>query len=363
MARYIVMVQMAAMTGCLLVAGCIEEESSTGTPVARVWESPTPPQTTDEATDSLSDTPLIDSPPATQPADRVLAVVNGEIIQESRMIQALIESHGLRQLEEMILLIRAKQRASEMGLSVTRKDIDAAHEDAVQQLQTPIGGDEGERLSRAEAERLLEEFLAAKNISSSEWKRRMEQRAYLRAIAEAEVSKVEITQKDLEREYRLTHGERVQIRHIQLSSLAAVDRANALLRERKDFELVARQLSENQITAARGGLLPPFTRTDTAVAPLIREAAFKLEPGQISPAIHEGNWYHLIQVKQRFPASEVGFENVDQDKLRQGLIDRLVRQEQESLEAELFSSAVVDIRDRELNRQFQARYRRTDLGG
>jgi parvulin-like peptidyl-prolyl isomerase len=359
MARYVAWAQLAVIGGCLLMAGCVEEDPSAGTPVARVWEAPTLPQET-ETTDSEYEEPLIDAPPATQPIDRILAVVNGEKIYQSTMVRALIESHGLRQLEEMILLIRARQQAAELGLSVTQRDIDAAHEDALLQLQTPIGGDEDERLSRTEAERLLNEFLAAKNISRNEWNRRMEQRAYLRAIAKAEVSAIEITQADLEREYRLAYGERVQIRHIQLSSLAAVDRAKALLREKKDFELVARQLSENQITAARGGLLPPFARNDAGVTPLIREAAFELKPGNVSPAIHEGNWYHLIRVEQRFPASEVGFDNVDQDKLRERLIDRLIRQQQESLEADLFNSAVVDIRNRELDQQFQARHRRTD---
>ena len=360
MSRCFTFGQLMALGWCVLTAGCVEENQPTGTPVARVWESPAPQQD-DGSADSEYEQPLVDAPPtATQPTDRVLAVVNGEKIRQSTMVRALIASHGLRQLEEMILLIRAKQRVAELGLLVTKEDIDAAHEDALQQLQTPIGGDEGERLSRDDAEQLLKEFLVAKNISRSEWNRRMEQRAYLRAIAEAEVSHVEITPADLEREYQLAYGERVQIRHVQLSSLAAVDRAKALLREKKDFELVARQLSENRITATRGGLLPPFTRNDAAVTPLIREAAFNLEPGQVSPAIHEGNWYHLIRVEQRFGASEVGFDNVDQDKLRERLIDRMVRQKQESLEAELFNSAVVDIRHGELNRQFQARHRRAD---
>jgi hypothetical protein len=62
-------------------------------------------------------------------------------------------------------------------------------------------------------------------------------------------------------------------------------------------------------------------------------------------------------VTRRFPASAVGFENVDKDKLRAKVLDRLTRLRMEDLEAELFRNAAVDIRDANLSRQFRDKHR------
>ena len=86
------------------------------------------------------------------------------------------------------------------------------------------------------------------------------------------------------------------------------------------------------------------------------EAAFGLQVNEISPGIHEGNTYHIIKLERRFPASNVGFENVDKDTLRHRLTSRLIEQQQQSLEVELFKSAKVTIFDEVLRRQYRAKY-------
>lgn len=368
--------------------GCTSNQPPAGTPVERMWESPAPaqpaPGTADAAT--VSPSPLSTtasrpaaaaSQPGADPLD-IIAVVNGIPIGRAVMADELIRSHGLPLLEQMILLIAARQRAHDMGLSVTQKDIAAAYEDALKRLSTPVGAPDELPLDRAAAEKLLDEFLVAKNISRSEWERRMEQQAYMHKIAASEAAKIPISPSMLREQYALEYGQRVQIRHIQVSSLAAVQRVREALSgaavnastatqpaasasrpapTRNDFELVARKLSENQITASRGGLMAPFTRSDPSVPPLLREAAFSLQPGQISPAINEGTWYHLLRLERLFPASEVGFENVDAESLKAHLLERLTAQRQDALEAELFRAASVDVRDIELGRQFRSRHR------
>jgi len=342
----------------LIVPGCATRDEPVGRPIETVWERPPQAQPAPEPISAVSPagSEPADTQPALDPVD-VIAVVNGTPIRRSTLTQQLIESHGLSLLEQHILLIAARQRAAELGLQVRPADIAAAHEDALRRMTTPVGSLEEAPLDRPTAERLLNEFLIAKNVSRSEWDRRMEQQAYLRKIAEAEVAKLEITPEMLKEEHDRIYGERVQIRHIQLSSLEAVARARALLAGNKDFELVARQMSENQITAARGGLMPPFSRNDPAVTPLIREAAFSLDVGQVSTAISEGNWYHLIKVERKFPASGVGIENVDKAALEAKLRERLIRQRQDTLDAELFRSATVDVKDPQLSRQFRERHR------
>lgn len=354
----------------MVVVGCTQQTQSAGTPLDRVWESPagesaTPPKSGSPARPATpQESPTqASSRPASQPSagvspEDVLAVVNGEPISRSRVVGLLMECHGLDMMECLVLLTAARQKAADMSLNVAPADIKAAHEDALRQMATPLVGVDKAPLDRAATERLLRDFLAAKNISQRQWNLRMEQRAYIAKIAAAEVAKTDITEAMLRARYEQDYGEKVQVRHIQLSSLAQVTRARALLAE-KDFELVARQMSENEFTASQGGLLPPFTRNDPAVPPLLRETAFGLKVGDVSTAIHEQNQYHLIKLERRFPASAVGFENVDKDKLRASVLDRLTRQRMQDLEAELFRSAAVDIRDAKLSRQFRDK-RRTE---
>lgn len=379
----------AAVT--LAVFGCSSTDEPVGTPIEQVWERPAAPSPQTGGVGAADAAPVrANAADAGQPAesrpadpevaDEAVALVNGSPITRRQMVETLMATHGLSLMEQLILLTAARQRAAQMGLTVTAADVRAAHDDALRRLAAPVGGIDDQPLDRATAERLLDEFLLAKNISRREWDRRMEQQAYLRKIASAEAGKMEVTDEMLRDEYALAYGERVQIRHIQVPSLqeagrvraalfdlnnassaSAATRPAARLQEHtnvsRNFELIARQMSENQLTAARGGLMPPFTRNDPTVTPLIRETAFSLEVGQISPPINEGDRYHIIMVERRFPASEVGFENIDHAKLRQQFLERRIRQRQEMLEAELFRSAAIDVQDPELARQFKQRYR------
>ncbi len=371
--------------------GCVEKRKPAATPVQSTWEQPvsTPIAESPEPAGGVREGILapanvrggegetshdgLSPPPSLSPSDssvgeaegergRVgegehdpIAVVNGEVIDRSRFVDLLIETQGLRLLEEMILLKTAERRSAEMGIRVGDADMAAAHEDALRRLWAPVGGEDAP-FDRDRAEQLLAEFLEAKNLSRREWDVRMTQRAYVKKIAEAEVAQMKVTEDMLRQEHARTYGEKIQIRHIQLSSQAAVHRARALLKE-KDFELVARQASENQVTAGNGGLLPPFTRNDEAVTPLIRETAFALAAEEVSEPVYENGWYHILRVERRFPPSGVAFENADHAALRTSLLDRLARQEQERLEAELFQSAAVDVREPALGRQFDAKYR------
>jgi hypothetical protein len=347
-----------------LAAGCAEQSKPAGSPIERAWESPggrNSPAASQSAARPAppaqnSPTNVTSQPAQTSPPDDVLAVVNGTPIRRSTVTALLMESHGLSTLESLVLLTAARQKAAAMSLTVTQADIKGAHEDALRRLATPFVGTDRPPLDRTAAESLLREFLTAKNISLREWELRMEQRAIVAKIAAAEVARSPVTEKMLRLQYDQDFGEKVQVRHIQLASLAEVTRAKALLTE-KDFELVAREMSGNEFTASQGGLMPPFTRDDPAVAPLLRQTAFALKVGEVSTAIHEQNRYQIIRVERYFPAGKTSYENTDKDKLRARVLDQLARQRMEDLEDELFRNAAVDIRDPNLSTQFRNKHR------
>ncbi len=353
-----------AAAGCLIsaalpvvVPACTTPAPAGGAPLQDAWERPAVPTTAPAASRiGPSTRPVAGDPPSDLTAlddDDVLALVEGESLGRQAFIAALIEAHGARVLEQWVLLAAARARARILGLLVTRTDIQEAYEEALGRIAEPTGDEPP--LDRRAAERLLQEFLEARNISPLEWRLRVEQRAWIRRIAAWEVERYEITEAMLREEHESICGERVRIRHIQLSDLAAVERARARLAAGARFEDLAREMSGNPLTAARGGLMPAFARHDAAVPPLLRQAAFALTPGEVPPAIYENGQYHLITLAERIAPCPESFEQADRVLLRGRVSARLIERRMEALEEELFRGAGVQIRDPDLRRAFRAR--------
>jgi parvulin-like peptidyl-prolyl isomerase len=344
-----------SFSGCSMGNG-----QRTSQPVANAWESPAANQTPSQ-NDKIAEPETSASEQLFHPTDsasnaETIAVIDGKRVSRSAFAEILIDAHGMQLLEQVILLTAAEQRADALGITVTQADIDAAHDQAIERLSTPVINPNDEPLSADQAEALLQQFLRAKNISRTEWQMRLKQRAIIRAIAEHEIADVTITEDMLKAQYERNYGEKVQFRHIQVASLAEATRVRARLMAGKDFELVAREMSENPVTAARGGLARPITRSDPDVTPVLKEAAFKLPVGEISEAVRDGSRYHIIRVERRFPASDVSFENVNHSKLRLEIRDQLTQQRMQELEPELFRSASVKINDNQLRAQFREQY-------
>lgn len=356
----------ALAAAALAVVGCQPPDREPA-PLLSIWESPKPaaapsPRPPDAPPPVAATRP--GSMPAVGPADAPsppLAVVNGEPISRVAVVDALLDAHGLDMLEKFIMTAALRQRAASFGITITEADVRAEYDDALRRIAAPLdplndlatrpGEPGGPAFDRSAAEGVLDEFLVAKNIAQSEFMMRMRQNAYLRKLAAREVK---VDESQLAEEYKRAYGEKVQTRCIQVSSPEAMRRVRDALGEGRDFELVARQMCENRVVAARGGLLPPFTRFDN-VPKLLRDAAFALQPGQVSATIHENNLFFVLKLEKRFPPSEVGIENVKED-LRFRIRDRLTRERMDVLAGEVFRAAVVDIHDPALRDAYRKRY-------
>lgn len=80
---------------------------------------------------------------------------------------------------------------------------------------------------------------------------------------------------------------------IVLASLKDAKKAQALLKKGQSFQNVAKKMSIDKITAARGGLMPPFRRgTQT---PEFEHVFFSLKPGQISSIVSLSSPYVILR--------------------------------------------------------------------
>ena len=97
-----------------------------------------------------------------------------------------------------------------------------------------------------------------------------------------------------------TTAEQVHARHILVDSQAAADALLAQLKAGADFVQMAQQSSKDSMTSAKGGDMDWFPR-GWLPSKEVEDAAFALQPGQISGVVHSAFGFHIIQVIERDP--------------------------------------------------------------
>lgn len=143
--------------------------------------------------------------------------------------------------------------------------------------------------------------------------------------------------------------ERVHASHIlvRVSSVASEEEIEAArakaqtIRERavggEDFAEVARETSDDSGTAEAGGDLGFFAHADNE--PALSDAAFALEPGDVSDPVRTDVGFHVIRLNAREPAAMTSFDEVGPDLARAQLESELgperTRQAAEALAADI----------------------------
>jgi parvulin-like peptidyl-prolyl isomerase len=309
----VVLVLLAACTPSLDPAG--GDTNAPGEVPADMQPSVTDQPTTPTATDSSTD------------ADRPLAAwVNGQpiyLVDYERQVaqyQAAMVASGvdvassegqerLLQAREQILNwmiehVLIEQAAAEQGIVITDEEVEAA----LAQIVQDVGGEEA-----------FQDQLERNGMTRQEvWD---ELRAEL--IGTAVIERVAASVP--------TSAEHVHARHILVDTREEAERILAQLQAGADFTELARAYSQDESTRAAGGDLVFFPR-GVLLAPEVEEAAFGLQPGQISSVIQSSFGFHIVQVIERDPERTLSPENL------QLLRDRAV---QEWIEA-LWAQAVIE---------------------
>ncbi|MFH1116214.1 MAG: SurA N-terminal domain-containing protein [Pseudomonadota bacterium] len=127
---------------------------------------------------------------------------------------------------------------------------------------------------------------------------------------------------------------RVKVRHILLKFPEGADeekketahkKAEDLLARIKggeSFEAVAKEASEDETSADKGGLMGFFSKG--TMDPKLEEATFKLEVGKVSEPLPADDGYHLIRVDENIPEKKLDFEIV-KEKIAAKLGEQLAR--------------------------------------
>ncbi|MFO0837087.1 MAG: peptidylprolyl isomerase [Phycisphaerae bacterium] len=290
-----------------------------------------------------------------------IALVNGEPISRQRLIDAVLEAHGLPVLQQIIVLDLAKQETRKRGLTVTAGDVERERQDALERIKP---NDPNLQVHAEDRLRALDQVLEDRGVSATEFMISMERNAHLRKLVSADLK---ISDDDLREEFARTYGEKVLVRHIQLADRRGVDQAVDALSRGEDFAEVARRLSRNPDSAARGGELPAFTFDDSTYPALLREAAFSLKPGEVSAPLQVERMTHILKFEKRIPPENANFEDV-RGAVEARVRDRATRLKMNELAQELFRKAQVRVLDPALREKYDAFLKKTggrttDRGG
>ncbi|GAA4418997.1 peptidylprolyl isomerase [Acidovorax lacteus] len=130
-----------------------------------------------------------------------------------------------------------------------------------------------------------------------------------------------------EGEKRFAIPDEVRASHILIAKGdGAEQKAKALLQDLKngkDFEALAKEHSADPGSAAKGGDLGSFSR-GRMVKPF-EDAAFALQPGQLSEVVESQFGYHIIKVTERKPGGVKPYEEV-RDTLYEEVTQRILQE-------------------------------------
>ncbi|MBI5182536.1 MAG: peptidylprolyl isomerase [Nitrospirae bacterium] len=270
---------------------------------------------------------VIDEGIAAVTIDKIVAVVNNEVITLSELEDALqiprkkiiADSSGKEQeqllnkltrdiLDKMIEKKLQLQIARQRNITINQKEVDTALEDIKARNALP----DDEALKRA---------LAMENLTLEQYKKELtEQITIMRLVSREIRSNIVISETEIKGYYEENKNEYAVLEEVRLRVIlfkekddVEMNKAMDVLNQIKngaDFADIARRYSEDP-TAKDGGdigfikkgqMLPEFEKT-----------ALSLKNGEVSDIIKTPSGYYLIKVEDRKEAAHIPFEKVKED--------------------------------------------------
>ncbi|OUM96372.1 MAG: hypothetical protein BAA04_13655 [Firmicutes bacterium ZCTH02-B6] len=263
-----------------------------------------------------------------QSQNDVVALVNGEPITRDELYQEMVRYVGAQVLDELILVKLVRQAAAERGVEVGEDEIAAE----LATVEADVGGPEQ-----------LAFVLQMYNMTLEDLKQQISLNLLLRALVgpEVEVAEDEIRSYFDENRERLGQPEQVRARHILVETEEQAQELKQRLAAGENFAALAQEHSIDRGSAARGGDLGWFGR-GVMVAPF-EEAAFSLQPGEISDVVKTNFGYHLILVEERQEAREAVLDDETRTAIENRLREEKLSQRIPEWLNELRSTADVEI--------------------
>lgn len=246
--------------------------------------------------------------------DPVVARVGDVVVTREQLYSKLRDAHGFNMLMSLVQHEMARAEARKAGIELTAADFAAERERAMKKLFPQAKPEDYDSLVR--------QLVQREGGTVQQFDLVIETNALLRELAKPIVAK-SVNEENLRARFNAVYGERVRVRHIQFDNLQDYAAARARLDAGEDFAKVAAEVSTNRSSASRGGELKPFARHTPGLPTAFVDAAFALQPGQLSDPVQADGAYHLLKLEERLPPRIVKFEDV-RESLREDMIEELL---------------------------------------
>ncbi|MFI5322356.1 MAG: peptidylprolyl isomerase [Thermodesulfobacteriota bacterium] len=247
-----------------------------------------------------------------QTIDRVVAVVNDDVITLSELREMALSTNptSTKEIDENAVLqqmIEEKlfdQEAKKLGLTVTEAELDASIENVKQKFN----------LNDAQ----MAEVLKKQNMTPESFREQWRHQTLGNKLLESQLkNKIVITEEEIQDYYKQNYagkssdaGEvstnaptgQVKIAHILIATSTPgaekkAEEVAGLAKSGKDFGQLAKQYSDDKLSADKGGDLGYFKKGDL-IAPL--ETAVQNTPvGGVTSPVESPAGYHVIKVLER----------------------------------------------------------------
>ena len=188
--------------------------------------------------------------------------------EEGQRRAVQIQREVLRSLIQTLLI---QQEAARRGLAISDEELEANVRESIEK-----GGGEAS----------FQKWLRQNDLTREEFAAEVRMGLLTARLIE------EVT-RDLERS-----AEQVHVRQILLADPTTATQVRRVLEAGEDFATLAAQYSHDQASRDDGGDLGWFAR-GLLIPPEVEEAAFALQPGDISEVVQSPMGYHIIQIVER----------------------------------------------------------------
>lgn len=328
----------------LFMSGCANPRGSSDS------TSPAAPRTTPAvATKAASSSAEPGGRTGDQPGDPVIARIGDAVVTREQLYSKLRDAYGFNMLMTLVQYEMAASEARKAGITLGESDFAAERERTLKKLFPQAKPDDYDALVR--------QLVQREGGTRLQFDLVIETNARLRELSKPIVAG-SINEDNLRARFNAVYGEQVRVRHIQFDNLQSYAAARARIEAGEDFAKVAAEISTNRSSASRGGELKPFARHTPGLPTAFVDAAFALEPGQLSDPVQADGAYHLLKLEERIAPRIVKYEDV-RESLREDMVEDLLDETVKFLRNKFADAArtslVID--DPVLRAEFDARKR------
>ncbi len=252
--------------------------------------------------------------------ERVVAVVNGEIITLSELEEFLGPERVWREGVDVDIGREEDRRRALEGLIERKILLQEAKDRNIEVGEERIGRRLEEMRGRFASEEAFRQALQEENLTEAKLGKRIEEELMVSLLIDKEVrAGIRVGEEDVrlffeENKERFREPEEVELSHIfiraQEGEVWKEGKGKELLRrlrEGADFSLLAKEYSSGP-SAERGGRLGFFRRGE--LSPEFAEAVSMLKVGEVSDLIKMGDGFHIIKLGGRKAARQMKLSEV-----------------------------------------------------